>query len=153
MRATEIAKAAADLVGGGRANTHGEMTVNHTCIAEMVNGYLRARKAAGKPEALTAEDMANVMECLKIARRLFGAFNIDDYIDGAGYAACAGEIRSKAESGKSVYEIIAEADRAHAAKEHGATAYDYNNPREPMAVQPLVPLSPDALSQMREKGE
>ena len=35
--------------------------------------------------------------CLKrsrSARRYSGAHNIDDYIDGAGYAGCAGEIAS-----------------------------------------------------------
>jgi hypothetical protein len=33
-----------------------------------------------------------MLEALKIARRYSGAHNIDDYIDGAGYAGCAGEI-------------------------------------------------------------
>jgi hypothetical protein len=32
------------------------------------------------------------MELLKVGRRLCGSFNPDDYIDGAGYAAVAGEI-------------------------------------------------------------
>ena len=33
------------------------------------------------------------MEGLKIARRYSGGFNADDYLDGAGYAACAYEVR------------------------------------------------------------
>lgn len=98
MKATEILSTAENLVGGGRANTHGDMAVTHQCIASLVNGYLSARKSAGKPDELSAEDIANLMECLKIARRLYGSFNIDDYIDGAGYAACAGQIRSQSES-------------------------------------------------------
>jgi hypothetical protein len=38
------------------------------------------------------------MESMKIARRYTGAFNVDDYIDGAGYAACAGEVKDKRET-------------------------------------------------------
>lgn len=97
MRAVDIASTAAKLVAGSRADTHGDKVVNHSCIAEMVNGYLRARQVAGKPVELGPEDVANFMECLKIARRLVGAFNPDDYVDGAGYAACAGEIRATLE--------------------------------------------------------
>ncbi len=43
---------------------------------------------------LDAHDVANLMEGMKIARRYSGSFNVDDYIDGAGYAAVAGEIKT-----------------------------------------------------------
>jgi hypothetical protein len=36
-----------------------------------------------------------MMECLKIARRYTGDFNPDDYVDGAGYSAVAGEVRAE----------------------------------------------------------
>jgi hypothetical protein len=35
-----------------------------------------------------------MMEALKIARRYSGAFNPDDYLDGAGYAGVAYEIKA-----------------------------------------------------------
>lgn len=91
MRAHEIASKAAELVNGDRHTTHGDKTANHEAIAHLWNGYLNAAKRFPQPK-LTAHDVANLMECLKIARRLNGAFNPDDYIDAAGYAGVAGEI-------------------------------------------------------------
>lgn len=94
MKAADIAAKAAELVGGDRAKTHGGKLANHACIAAVWNGILQA---AGKLPAtpLNALDVANLMEGLKIARRYTGAFNPDDYIDGAGYAAVAGEIAAE----------------------------------------------------------
>jgi hypothetical protein len=43
--------------------------------------------------------VANLMEGLKIARRYTGKFNADDYIDGCGYSACAGEIAARLADG------------------------------------------------------
>jgi len=94
MNKAEITKAAYDLVSGDRANTHGEAYLNHHKIACVWNGILMAAGTLTSP-SLTAHDVANMMEGLKIARRYLGAFNIDDYIDGAGYAAVAGEIASE----------------------------------------------------------
>ncbi len=88
MKASEITKAAMDLVGGDRARTHGDKTENHQVIANFWQVWLSSRSAG----PLDAHDAANMMELLKIARRLRGSFNIDDYVDGAGYAAVAGEI-------------------------------------------------------------
>jgi hypothetical protein len=94
MKANEIASKAAELVGGDREKTHGDKTANHNKIAAVWNGIL---VAAGKDpkQPLNAHDVANLMEGLKIARRYSGSFNADDYIDGAGYAAVAGEIADK----------------------------------------------------------
>lgn len=91
--AAEIASKAHQLVGGDRAKSHGDKWLNHQNIAHVWNGILRA---AGKlPDVpLDAHDVANLMEGLKIARRYAGAFNLDDYVDGAGYAAVAGEVKS-----------------------------------------------------------
>ena len=44
----------------------------------------------GKPE-----DVAIMMALLKVARIATGAGKVDNYVDLAGYAACAGEIRMK----------------------------------------------------------
>jgi hypothetical protein len=92
MKASEIATAAAGLVGGDRELTHGNKTDNHQRIADMWNGALRGMGKATK-HPLDAHDVACLMEILKVARRYAGAFNIDDYIDGSGYAAVAGDIR------------------------------------------------------------
>ncbi len=94
MNKHEIASAAAQLVAGDRNNTHGDAFDNHDKIAQVWNGILNA--AGARPaRPLNAHDVANLMEGLKIARRYLGALNIDDYVDGAGYAAVAGEIASR----------------------------------------------------------
>lgn len=94
MKAEKIASMAAELVGGSRNRCHGPAIHNLTNIAHVWNGILMAAgKATAQP--LDAHDVANLMEGLKIARRYSGAFNVDDYTDGAGYAACAGEVASK----------------------------------------------------------
>lgn len=94
MKAHEICASAGALVGGDRQETHGDKVDNHQKIAAVWNGILfAAGKGSEKP--LDAHDVANMMEALKIARRYSGRFNIDDYIDGAGYAACAGEIAAE----------------------------------------------------------
>lgn len=93
LRAHEIAAKAAELVGGDRAKTHGSKLENHENIAALWRGYLRNKARAGGSAAdVTALDVANLMELLKVARRQAGAHNPDDYIDGAGYASVAGEI-------------------------------------------------------------
>ena len=90
MNKVEIAQKAAEIIGGDRAGLHGDVAKNHANIAALWNAILGV---AGKLNApLDAHDAATMMEGLKIARRYSGAFNLDDYIDGAGYAACAGEI-------------------------------------------------------------
>lgn len=76
------------LVSGDRAETHGEMLAGFGTIAEFWTTYLVARgDPAGRP--LTADEVCDMMELLKVARRLGGKHNADDYIDAAGYAACA----------------------------------------------------------------
>lgn len=89
--AVEVATKAAELVSGDRAINHGAKLANHQKIADVWNGILIA--ADKRPlTPLDAHDVANLMEGLKIARRYCGAFNLDDYVDGCGYAACAAEI-------------------------------------------------------------
>ena len=85
MDAKEMLEEAIELVDGDRETTHGSMYKNHQNIARLWNGYLHDK------ETLTASDVANMMELLKIARRKLGVFNPDDYGDGAGYAAVAFE--------------------------------------------------------------
>jgi hypothetical protein len=91
VRATDIATKAAELVGGDRDRQHGNKLDNFKRIAAVWNGILAAAGiTTSRP--LDAHDVANILEGMKIARRYSGTFNEDDYVDGAGYSACAGEI-------------------------------------------------------------
>lgn len=98
MKAAEILTRAAELVGGDREATHGDKTKNHAAIAAVWNGLLTARRTWRGDTPLDAEDVAKLMVGLKLARTYGGAYNPDDYVDGAGYFGCAGEIRARQEA-------------------------------------------------------
>jgi hypothetical protein len=80
VRAKDVCRRAANLVGGDRARQHGDALAVHTSVAISWSAYL------GTP--ITARDAA-LMMVLKVARTKTGAFNLDDYVDAAGYAAIA----------------------------------------------------------------
>ena len=86
--ASAIALKAAELVGGDRAKTHGDKKANHQNIADLWSAYLSGQLSA----PISAKQAALMMALLKIARTKSGSENPDDYVDLAGYAACAGEI-------------------------------------------------------------
>jgi hypothetical protein len=88
MKAVEIITKAGELVGGDRAQTHGDKHRNFANIASLWNAYLAAKNGA----AIDASDVGHMMALLKIARTQSGAMNDDDAIDAIGYIACAGEI-------------------------------------------------------------
>ncbi|MDF2809483.1 MAG: Che12p58 [Microvirga sp.] len=90
MRAHEIAAKAADLVGGDRDRQHGQKADNFKRIAAMWNAYLSIRRDPAEP--LSAVDVGHMMAAMKLARTQSGALNLDDYVDAAGYMACAGEV-------------------------------------------------------------
>jgi hypothetical protein len=91
LKASDIANKAADLVGGDRAMTHGDMAENLGRVADLWSAYLGRRLDCG----LTAVDVGQMMVLLKVARTQGGTVNADDFIDQCGYAACAGEIALK----------------------------------------------------------
>lgn len=93
MTAADILDTAAGLVSGDRDRSHGAKHRNFANIAALWSAYLMIRADPKAP--LTAADVGHMMAIMKIARTQSGAFNIDDYTDCAGYAACAGEIRSR----------------------------------------------------------
>ena len=100
IEAASICATASTLVGGDRATTHGDNSINFANIAAMWNAIIEAKARSlgactNLVVRLDAHDVANMLEAFKIARRYSGAFNLDDYVDGAGYAGCAGEIASK----------------------------------------------------------
>lgn len=95
MKATEIAAKAADLVGGDRDRQHGQKRDNFFRIATVWNAWLAIRR--NQHEQLTAHDVGVMMALMKAARTQSGSHNEDDYVDGAGYFACAGEIAGEPE--------------------------------------------------------
>jgi len=86
MTRSEILDTAKEYVTKDRAATHGEAEDNFRRIAALWNAYL-------EPEApITAADVAVMMTLLKIARISSNETNADNWVDGAGYLACGGEI-------------------------------------------------------------
>lgn len=68
-----------------RKEQYGSPENNFSLIAELWSAY--------KGETFTAEDVAMMMALLKIARIKTGKHKDDNYVDLAGYAACACELR------------------------------------------------------------
>jgi|TARA_R100001460_G_scaffold42284_4_gene78361 hypothetical protein len=91
MTKEEILIKAQEIVSNDRNVSHGDAYKNHAEIAEYWNTFLDNKL---KPMAnITAEDVALMMVLLKISRNNQGKkFNIDNFVDIAGYAAIAGEI-------------------------------------------------------------
>jgi len=96
MKAHEVAARAAELVGGDREQQHGSKSKNFGNIAALWNAYLSVRRQPEQP--LDAVDIGHMMALMKIARTQSGGFNLDDYIDGAGYLACTGEVACSSSS-------------------------------------------------------
>jgi hypothetical protein len=90
MNAVDLISRAGELVGGDRAQTHGDKHRNFANIAALWNAYLTAKNGA----AIDASDVGIMMTLLKIARTQSGTPNVDDWIDAVGYIACSGEIAS-----------------------------------------------------------
>lgn len=82
-----------------REGTYGKPENNFKLIADLWSVY--------KGETFTAEDVATMMILLKIARISAGKYKSDNYIDIAGYAACACELRF-AEAGKTRDDLTEE---------------------------------------------
>lgn len=67
-----------------RENTYGAPEDNFRSISHLWSVYLGI--------GISPENVANMMILLKIARTASGKYNPDNYVDIAGYAACAAEI-------------------------------------------------------------
>lgn len=90
----DILEAAKTCVTGQREQDYGSPEDNFQAIADLWNSYLSANTKFD-PD-ITPHDVAMMMCLLKIARTATGdAYHMDNYIDLAGYAACAGEIAAK----------------------------------------------------------
>jgi len=88
MRAADICIRAADLLAGDRSRLHGDVRTSHARIAALWSAYL------GYP--ITSHDVALMMLLLKVARTAGETFNLDNYVDAAGYAAIAAELTRNA---------------------------------------------------------
>lgn len=75
------------MVGGTRAEQHGDKAYNHQNIAALWSAYLGI--------VITSDQVALMMVLLKVARTKTGRLNRDDYLDMAGYAGVAAEIIGK----------------------------------------------------------
>jgi hypothetical protein len=84
MNTTEILDKAKKLVSGDRHQKHGDKVVNHENIARLWSSYLQNKTQLNIN--LIAEDVANLMILLKVARSQAGEHNIDDYVDTCGYS-------------------------------------------------------------------
>lgn len=96
MTRAETLKAAAQCVTQDREQTYGSPEDNFDTIAHFWMIFLNRRCAAGNEEIIiTPDDVAIMMALLKIARIATGEPKADNYIDLAGYAACAAEIATR----------------------------------------------------------
>ena len=91
MTKEEILDEASKIISRDRNLSHGDAFKNHAEIAEFWNIFLDGKL---QPMAsITADDVALMMILLKISRTNQGKkFNLDNFVDMAGYAAIAGEI-------------------------------------------------------------
>lgn len=96
MNRTEILEKANKCVTGSRQQDYGEAENNFAIIAALWEPYLRAKCLTGEYDLCIApEDVAILLALMKIARITSGRYHEDNFIDLAGYAACAGEIADR----------------------------------------------------------
>ncbi len=84
MRASDVCRRAADLVGGDRAKQHGNALETYTNIAALWSAYPQT--------PTTTYDVALMMVLLKIARTKPRGLNLDDFVGAVGYAGIAAEL-------------------------------------------------------------
>lgn len=90
-RCADVLTKALELTSGDRAKTHGDKRENHQNIADLWNAYYSGKMIKSPTQPFTAQDVAVMMCLLKIARMKSGTFNLDNFIDLAGYAGVAAE--------------------------------------------------------------
>lgn len=92
MTRAEILKAAERCVCTDRNQQYGEPEDNFRIIAALWNVYLFGR---GAKSQLNPADVGAMMALFKLGRIATGGDKADNFIDLAGYAACAGEISTE----------------------------------------------------------
>lgn len=94
MNRNEILENACQIITSDRNLEYGEPEDNFEVIASYWQTYLIHKYGIG---LVTSEDVANMMCLFKLGRITTGNGKVDNYVDLAGYAACAGEIGSRKE--------------------------------------------------------
>lgn len=92
MTRADILKAAERCVCTDRNQQYGEPEDNFHTISMLWSVYLCAR---GMEQPLGAADVGAMMALFKLGRIATGGDKADNFIDLAGYAACAGEISTE----------------------------------------------------------
>ena len=87
MGRAEILQEATRLTTDAREKTHGTMADNLGCIADLWHAYLK-----GRWHELNGSDVALMMTLVKVSRAKNNPCHADNWVDGAGYMACGGEI-------------------------------------------------------------
>ena len=91
----EILEAAGKCITGGRDEEYGEPEDSFDLIARLWEPYIRAACVSpGANVGIREQDVAILMALLKIARAAVND-KPDNFVDLAGYAACAGEAAQK----------------------------------------------------------
>jgi hypothetical protein len=83
----DILDTAKGYVTKDRASDHGDMEDNFEMIADFWSTYLDRR--------IAAHDVGAMMALLKVARIRSNPKHPDNWVDGAGYMACGGELAGK----------------------------------------------------------
>lgn len=90
MKRADILNTATEYVTCDRAADHGDLEDNFRQIASLWTVYLQ--------HPVTAVDVGVMMTLLKVARVKGNPAHMDNFIDAAGYMACAGEIADAQET-------------------------------------------------------
>lgn len=92
MTRGEILENSCQIITSDRNKQYGEPEDNFSVIASYWETYLVHKYGIG---IITSQDVANMMCLFKLGRITTGSNKVDNYIDLAGYAACAGEIATE----------------------------------------------------------
>lgn len=91
MKAPDVLRQAAELVGGERAHTHGNSGENFRKVAIL---WKAMDEVAGQRRN-DATTTAIKMSLMKVARVYTGHYNPDDLLDACGYMGLAAELEAE----------------------------------------------------------
>lgn len=103
----DILDTAKKYITADRQATHGKPEDSFQTIAEFWSAHLRGRGKLDALEALDRIDVAAMMAGMKLARVAGNPDHIDNWIDGAGYCGCGGEIATLQNKDNGVMSSVA----------------------------------------------
>lgn len=96
MKRAEILDSAKEIVNKDREEQYGSPEDNFATIAEFWTTYVKTKCVSlGTDVNISPAYVGDMMILLKMARIAGGSEKADNFIDIAGYSACAGELMSK----------------------------------------------------------